>query len=61
MLTVVCTLRSYSRDINGYTKANNSLDPINIYRGHTSIVEVRPSRSSAVSPSLGLTSASTFT
>lgn len=26
-------------DINGYSKANNSLDPINTYRGHTSIVE----------------------
>ncbi|CED83414.1 nucleosome remodeling subunit caf1 nurf55 msi1 [Phaffia rhodozyma] len=26
-------------DINGYSKTNNSLDPIRVYRGHTSIVE----------------------
>lgn len=30
-------------DINGYSKGNNSIEPLNTYRGHTSIVEVRRS------------------
>lgn len=29
------------RDINGYSKANSSLEPLAVYKGHTSIVEVR--------------------
>lgn len=39
------------RDITNYEKGNPSLDPINTYRGHTSIVEVRQ-RSRFFSPSL---------
>lgn len=36
------TLRG--RDIKGYTKANSVLEPLRIYRGHTAVVGVRPSR-----------------
>lgn len=37
---LVC-LRSVGlcRDINGYKKGDNSLDPVTIYKGHSSIVE----------------------
>lgn len=28
-----------SRDIRGYTKGNSSMDPLNVYRGHSAIVE----------------------
>lgn len=28
--------------MNGYTKANSVMEPLNIYKGHTSIVEVCP-------------------
>jgi histone-binding protein RBBP4 len=27
------------RDINGYSKANATMEPLNIYKGHTAIVE----------------------
>lgn len=27
------------RDVRGYTKGNSSMDPLNVYRGHSAIVE----------------------
>lgn len=30
-----------SRDINSYTKANTTIEPISVYKGHTSVVGVR--------------------
>ena len=35
-------LTSERRDITGYTKDNNVMEPLNIYKGHTAIVEVSP-------------------
>lgn len=34
------TCIALNRDINGYSRGSSSVDPINTYRGHTSIVEV---------------------
>ena len=40
-----CTLteRIHSRDVNSYTKAKTSIEPTNVFRGHTSVVGVCPS------------------
>jgi len=38
MLMTKCRL--FVRDINEYSKANSSLEPLTVYKGHTSIVEV---------------------
>ena len=29
---------NYLRDVNGYTKAKSTLEPVSVYRGHTSVV-----------------------
>jgi len=40
-----CTLteRIHSRDVNSYIKAKTSIEPTNVFRGHTSVVGVCPS------------------
>ena len=38
--SLLLTLQTlWHRDVRGYTKGNASLDPLNVYKGHTSIVE----------------------
>jgi hypothetical protein len=31
-----------SRDVQGYSKSSSVLEPLNVYKGHTAIVEVGP-------------------
>lgn len=31
-------LHDKSRDVNSYTKANTSIEPTNVFKGHTSVV-----------------------